>query len=100
MTDLRRTKQGTFTIENSIELKDITEDTKLISINDCLNMYKKIVADTKLEEDILNGKILDNIYDEDNILFIDSNNNPIALYTIYDKEINKIKPWKMFKNRV
>ena len=100
MTELRRTKQGTFTIEDSIELKNITEDTKLISINDCLSMYKMIIAGFNLEEDILNGKILDNIYDEDNILFIDSNNNPIALYTIYDKEINKIKPWKMFKNRV
>ncbi len=100
MTALRRTKQGTFTIEDSVELKDITENTKLISINDCLNMYKKIIADTNLEEDILNGKILDNIYGEENILFIDSDNNPIALYTNYNKEINKIKPWKMFKNKV
>jgi len=100
MTDLRRTKQGTFSIDNSIELKDITDNTKLISINECLNMYKKVVVDIKLEEDILNGTILDNIYNDDNILFIDSDNNPIALYTKYDKEINKIKPWKMFKNRV
>ncbi len=100
MTDLRRTKQGTFSIDNSIELKDITDNTKLISISECLNMYKKIVVDIKLEEDILNGIILDNIYSDDNILFIDSDNNPIALYTIYDKDINKIKPWKMFKNKV
>lgn len=100
MTDLRRTKQGTFTIQDSIELKDITENTKLISINDCLNMYKKVSVDSNLEKDILNGQILDNIYNEDNILFIDQNNLPIALYTNYDKEINKIKPWKMFKNRV
>lgn len=100
MTDLRRTKQGTFSIDNSIELKDITDNTKLISISECLNMYKKIVVDIKLEEDILNGMILDNIYSDDNILFIDSDNNPIALYTIYDKDINKIKPWKMFKNKV
>ncbi len=100
MTDLRRTKQGTFSIDNSIELKDITDNTKLISISECLNMYKKIVVDIKLEEDILNGMILDNIYSDDNVLFIDSDNNPIALYTIYDKDINKIKPWKMFKNKV
>lgn len=100
MTDLRRTKQGTFSIDNSIELKDITDNTKLISISECLNMYKKIVVDIRLEEDILNGMILDNIYSDDNILFIDSDNNPIALYTIYDKDINKIKPWKMFKNKV
>lgn len=100
MTDLRRTKQGNFIIEDSIELKDITENTKLISINDCLNMYKKVVVDSNLEKDILNGQILDNIYNEDNVLFIDQNNLPIALYTNYDKEINKIKPWKMFKNRV
>ncbi len=100
MTELRRTKQGTFMIEDSIQLKDITEDTKLISINDCLSMYKKVIADSNLEEDILNGKILDNKYGEENILFIDLNNNPIALYTNYNKETNKIKPWKMFKNRV
>ena len=100
MTALRRTKQGDFTIENSKKIDDITEITSLISLGECLSMYKKETADISLEEDILNGKIIDNKYGDENVLFIDKNNNPIALYTSYSKDISKLKPWKMFKHRV
>ena len=100
MTALRRTKQGHFTIENSQKIDDITETTSLISIGECLSMYKKEIASISLEDDILNGKIIDNLYDDENILFMDEDNNPIALYTSYSKDISKLKPWKMFKHRV
>lgn len=99
MTSLRRTKQGDFLIEDSVKLEEITERTCLIGIKECLNMFKEIKVDLNLQEDILNGKILDNIYGNKEILFIDINNNPLALYTNYDKEPNKIKPWKMFQHK-
>lgn len=100
MTDLRRTKQGIFNIEDCLQLEEINSETKLLSIVDYLKMYKKVVADNELEKKILNGSILENIYLEDKILFVDSDEMPIALYEKYDKEEGKIKPWKMFKNTI
>ena len=100
MTDLRRTKQGNFDISSAKKLEEINIDTNLISIKDCLSKYKTVVASQSLEEDILNGKLLENIYNEENVLFIDSLDNAIALYTIYEKDNTKLKPFKMFKTRL
>lgn len=96
MTSLRRTKQGAFDIKDAINLEDINEKTTLIKITDVLN-YPKIIADENLEKDLLDGKIITNIFNNDIILFVDKNNNPISLYKIYDKDNSKIKPWKTFK---
>ncbi|MBQ2408131.1 MAG: tRNA pseudouridine(55) synthase TruB [Bacilli bacterium] len=96
MTNLRRTKQGLFDIKDAIKINDINEDTNLIKITDVLN-YPKVIADINLEKDLLDGKILNNTFNNDIILFVDNNNNPISLYKIYDKDNTKIKPWKTFK---
>lgn len=96
MTNLRRTKQGLFDIKDAIKINDINEDTNLIKITDVLN-YPKVIADANLEKDLLDGKILNNTFNNDIILFVDNNNNPISLYKIYDKDNTKIKPWKTFK---
>lgn len=97
MSSLRRTKQGEFDIKDAIKLSDIKNNTTLIPIKDCLNKYTKIKVNEKIENDILNGKLLNNIYNKSEILFIDKDENPIALYKTYDKDNSKIKPWKMFK---
>ncbi len=94
MTDLRRTRQGKFVIEDSIKLEDVTED-KLINIVDVLDC-KKIELNTDIEKKILNGAAIDNIYDTDRVLFI-KNNEAIALYELCD---NKLKPYKMFKGGI
>ena len=96
MTNLRRTKQGLFDIKDAIKINDINEDTNLIKITDVLN-YPKVIADANLEKDLLDGKILNNTFNNDIILFVDNNNNLISLYKIYDKDNTKIKPWKTFK---
>jgi tRNA pseudouridine55 synthase len=96
MTNLRRTKQGLFDIKDAIKINDINEDTNLIKITDVLN-YPKVIADANLEKDLLDGKILNNTFNNDIILFVDNNNNTISLYKIYDKDNTKIKPWKTFK---
>lgn len=96
MTSLRRIRQGDFKIEDSLKLDDITENTKLVSISSCLDNYKKFVIYDNQIEDIKNGKILDNNYNCDKVLFVDKNDNALAIYTEYEKDKNKIKPWKVF----
>ena len=96
-TYIRIIKQSEFNIKDAIKLSDIKNNTPLIPIKDCLNKYTKIKVNEKIENDILNGKLLNNTYNKSEILFIDKDENPIALYKIYDKDNSKIKPWKMFK---
>ena len=96
MTNLRRTKQGMFKIDDAIKLDEINEETKLLKISDVLD-YPKVIVNDKLENDLIDGKIINNVYGNDVILFVDKNDNPISLYKIYDKDNTKIKPWKTFK---
>lgn len=94
MTDLRRVRQGKFNIEDSIILEEVNEN-KLINIIDVLDC-KKVELTSDKEKEVLNGAIIDNIYNSDEILFI-RNNEAIALYKKYDKDNKKLKPYKMFK---
>lgn len=94
MTDLKRIRQGKFKIENSITLEELNEN-KLINIIDVLD-YKKIELTNEIEKQVLNGTIIDNIYDSNEVLFV-NNNQAIALYKKYDKDNKKLKPCKMFK---
>ena len=94
MTDLRRIRQGKFDIENSVAIDNINENS-LIDIVDVLD-YKKIELTKTQEKEVLNGAIIDNIYDSDEVLFV-KDNEAIALYKKYDKDNKKLKPYKMFK---
>lgn len=95
MSNLKRTKQGQFDIKNSYSLEEIKEGKfKLISIESALSKYKQVVVQN--ESEILNGKILENVYNEP-ILFKNKKNELLALYKIYEKDNTKIKPWKMLK---
>lgn len=93
MSELRRTKQGFFNIEDCCTLKDIELNKfDLIPLKDALINYKCVVVDRELEKKIMNGAILDNIYDEDIIVFLNKNETVIAIYTKYSKDVTKIKP--------
>lgn len=94
MTDLRRTKLGKFDIEKSLKLDNVCKDD-LINIIDILD-YKKIDIKDNIRKQITNGAIIDNIYDSNEVLFIDKN-EAIALYKTYDKDDKKLKPYIMFK---
>lgn len=97
MTSLNRIKQGDFSIEQSYNLEQIkNNDFKLLKIEECLNQYKIVTVDSFLETKIKNGSLLNNIYNEDVIIFKNKNNQILALYKIYEKDKSKIKPWKMF----
>ncbi len=94
MTDLRRTRQGSFKIDNAINIASIASND-LINIIDVLDVKKENIT-LDIEKKIYNGAIINNIYSSDEILFV-SNNEAIALYQKYDKDNKKLKPLIMFK---
>lgn len=96
MSSLVRTKQGKFSIDDSYSLSDIKKGNyKLIDIGTYFSDMYKVIVDDDLKKDILNGKLLDNIYKCDKILFVDRKDSVLAIYSIYDKDSSKIKPYKM-----
>lgn len=96
MQNLRRTKQGNFLISDSYKLEDVkNKNFNLLSIEKSLSNFKVVKVED--EKEILNGKILDNIYNEP-ILFKNNKDEALALYKVYEKDNTKIKPWKMLKN--
>lgn len=96
MSDLIRTKQGNFDIENTYTLENIKNNKfDIIPIEEVLDL-PKIVVDDYLENRIKNGSILENRYNEDKIMFMNKNNKLLGIYKIYEKDNRKIKPWKMF----
>ena len=97
MTDLRRIRQGNFNIEESVTLENINKND-IRNIMDILN-YKKVNITDDIKKQILNGAIIDNIYNENEVLFI-LNNEAVALYKIYEKDKNKLKPYIMFKGGI
>lgn len=97
MSSLNRIKQGIFSIDQSYDIDSIKNNNyKIISIGDCLTNYKHVIVDDFLFSKIKNGAILQNRYEKDIIVFKDSNNNCLAIYKTYNKDITKIKPWKIF----
>ncbi len=99
MTDLRRTRQGKYSIEDALKIDSLTKDTKLISISESLNDYYHFEVDDNLKSDISNGKLLENRYNNDKILFT-YKGDALALYEVYDKDNKYLKPYKMFINKV
>ena len=95
MSSLRRIKLGNVSIEECKLVDDITY-SDLVSVKELLKDYKSLVVDDNLKKDILNGKIIDNIYGNDMIVFCDREDKVLALYKVYEKDNTKIKPEIMF----
>ena len=96
MTNLRRISQGNFKIEDSVDLENLSIEN-LKSIIDVLP-YKKIQLTDDIRKKVLNGALIDNIYNEDKILFIEAN-EAIALYITIDDKI-KLKSYIMFRGGI
>lgn len=94
MSKLRRIKQGNFLIKDCKLIEDIRL-SDMITIKELLSDLPMIVVDDILKNDILNGKILDNKYSCEKIVFIDSDDLVLAIYHVYDKDNTKIKPYIM-----
>lgn len=95
MTALRRTKQGSFTLTDAYTLDEITKGKyKILKIKDVIKNIKIIKIDNTNASKIKNGNIIENKYNTNMCLFIDDQNNEIAIYqTTQDKLY--LKPYKM-----
>lgn len=94
MSKLRRIKQGNFLIEDCKEIDDI-RIADMVSINELLKGSNMLTVDDILKKDILNGKIISNIYGQDEIVFVDQEGLVLAIYKTYDKDSTKLKPYIM-----
>ncbi len=94
MSSLRRIQCGNISIEQCKNINDIKLND-LVSIKELLKEYKMKVVDDILKKDILNGKIIDNLYGENLIVFLDKDDKVLAIYKQYDKDVTKIKPYIM-----
>lgn len=94
MTNLIRTKQGKFTLEDSFSLKDVLSGKyKLLKIEEVLD-YKVEKVDPLTEQKIRTGQKLPNTYNvEDKIIFLNQNNELLGIYFLDD---NILKVWKNF----
>lgn len=95
MSSLRRTKLGNISIENCVSLDEL-KLSDIVSVDELLKNYKHVTVRDVLKKDILNGKILNNEYGSNDIIFIDDNNKVLAFYKTYEKDNSKIKPYIMF----
>lgn len=94
MTELKRTKQGKFNIEDSYELSEIKNDNyKFLAIEEALDIYT-VEVDDYIANRIKNGCLLQNRYNKDIVMF--KKDQVLAIYKVYEKDKSKLKPWKMF----
>ncbi len=79
MSNLIRTKQGVFDIENSYSLEDVRNGNyKLLLVKDVLDINKITVSD-ELKFKILNGNKVKGNY-SDKVLFLDEDGRELAIY--------------------
>ena len=91
MTYLLRVKQSNFKLKDAYTIKDIKEHNfKITPIKESLNL-KKIIIKEKLLKQVQNGVKIKNFNEKDKVLFIDKNNNVVAIYN------SNGTPWKVFR---
>lgn len=96
MEDLQRTRQGNISIDSAYTIKDIESGNyKIIPIVDVVNGFEIVEVDNFIKEKIKNGRILENRYKSDKIMFVDSKKSVLALYKVYEKDKNRVKPIKV-----
>ena len=92
MSNLRRTKQGKFSIEDAVTLDNLNKNN-IIPIKHILDI-KQVELTSDIEKKVLNGAKINNIYNEKEILFT-KNKKEIALYKT-DENSKLMKIDKMF----
>ncbi len=99
MKKLRRTRQGNFTIKDANTMEDLESgNIHMLPLEKALNELKIVEVDDYLENRISNGSILENRYNEPKVVFKNKNDEIIAIYEVYEKDKNKIKPIKVLNN--
>ncbi|MCI5967358.1 MAG: tRNA pseudouridine(55) synthase TruB [Tenericutes bacterium] len=96
MMELTRVKQGAFTIDQAVDLEDINND-KILSIDKALTNLNSITVDNDTAKKVLNGAVLDLNVNNDKVLILNSNNELLAIYERYTKDLTKMKPYRVFR---
>ena len=96
MSDLIRTKQGKFSLEDAYSLDEIESNNfHILSLREILQDYPTIIIDDKLKKKIINGSPIKNIYNiKDKVLFVDHHN----ILAIYQKDNDNLKIYRMLTN--
>lgn len=95
MTDLIRTKQGNFAIENSNTIEDIENNNyKLITYEQALNNYEIVNIDDNTYNKVKNGGIINKEF-KNKIALLKYKDDIIAIYKEYVKDVTKAKPYIM-----
>lgn len=95
MNDLRRVKQGDFSIELCHKIDEVKNNNfKFIDEDIIFKNYNVIEIDDFLYKKISVGALINNYYDTNKVVF-KYKNDYIAIYEVYEKDKNKMKPWKM-----
>ena len=98
MSNLQRTKQGNFSIEDSYTIEDIQSgNCKLLSIEESLTNLEQITINEELYNQEKNGSIIDKTFNND-IACLNYNGKIVAIYQTYHKDKALAKPFKMFIN--
>ena len=96
MSSLRRTKQGKFLLEECVTLDDFKcGNYKLLSIEEILKDEFTVEVDDFLAKMISNGRILENRYDMEQVVFKNKDGKILAIYKVRDDK-NKLYVFKMF----
>ena len=95
MTDLIRTKQGNFAIEDSNTIEDIENNNyKLITYEQALNNYEIVNIDDNTYNKVKNGGIINKEF-KNKIALLKYKDDIIAIYKEYVKDVTKAKPYIM-----
>jgi len=96
MSSLRRIRQGNFFIEDCTTLKDFENDKyKLLSIEEILKDEFTVEVDDYVANMISNGRVLENRYDKDQVVFKDKCGKVLAIYRVREDK-DKLYVFKMF----
>jgi tRNA pseudouridine55 synthase len=95
MSNLVRTKQGDFSIEESYTIEDIENNNyKLLTVEEILASLEQIDIKEDLIDIVSNGGVINKIFKND-IACLRYNNKTIAIYKTYEKDKGKAKPYIM-----
>ena len=98
MEELERTRQGIFSIDEACIIEDIESNNfKYIPVSRVLEDYYTVTVDDFIENKIKNGRVLENRYDKDMVVFKNKNDEVVGIYEPYYKDNKKIKPIRVFK---
>ncbi len=96
MSSLRRIRQGNFLIDECNTLEDIENGTYvMLSIEEILKDEFIVEVDDYLEKMISNGRILENRYNKDQVIFKNKDGKVLAIYRTKEN-LSKLYVWKMF----